>query len=224
MPRITAPTNITAFNVTMPNFAWRIDLRRILVPYIFETFIPMTTMVIVSWISFIIQPENVPGRGGVLVTLLLVLTTFHLREMERCPAVREPTPLVIWTSITLFMVAVALFEYAFILYYIRFEKKKKGIEGKITNILKEHKESEMTPMITRVKRKVSIQLSLAEVPEIPELPETPKNLSRKNSEKVDPKSAVLFDKTSAMIDYYALRVLPIVFILFLIAFWAYVMV
>ena len=81
----------------------------------------------------------------------------------------------------------------------------------------------MTPMITRVKRKVSIQLSLAEVPEVPELPETPKNLSRKNSEKADPKSAVLFDKTSAMIDYYALRVSPIVFILFLIAFWAYVM-
>lgn len=225
MPRITAPTNVTAFNVTMPNFAWKLDLRRILVPFIFETFIPMVIIVIVSWISFIIHPENVPGRGGLLVTLLLVLTTFHIREMERCPAVREPTPLVIWTSITLFMVAVALFEYAFILYYIRFEKKKRGIEGKITNILKGHNKDEMTPMITRVKRKVSMQLSLAEVPEVPEFAETipdTKNLSRTNSEKIEAKNDVLFDKTSEMIDYYALIVLPIVFILFLFAYFIYV--
>ena len=228
MPHITAPTNITAFNVTMPNFAWKLSLKRILVPYMFETFIPMTIMVIVSWISFIIQPENVPGRGGLLVTLLLVLTTFHLQEMQRCPAVREPTPLVIWTSINLFMVALALFEYAFILYYIRFEKKKSKIEGKITNILKGNNEdemTEMTPIITRVKRKVSIQLSLAEVPEVPELPEAAteqKSLSRKNSEKVDPKNAVLFDKTSAMIDYYALRISPITFTLFLFAYFIYV--
>ena len=221
MPEITAPTNITAFNVTMPNFAWKLSLKRILVPYIFETFIPMTIMVIVSWISFIIHPENVPGRGGLLVTLLLVLTTFHLQEMQRCPAVREPTPLVIWTSITLFMVAVALFEYAFILYYIRFEKKKNKIEGKITNILKEDKEDEITPIITRVKRKVSIQLSLAEVPEVPDFPDH-KIVSRKNSEKVESKNAVLFDKTSAMIDYYALRILPITFTLFLFAYCIYV--
>lgn len=222
MPQKTAPTNITAFNVTMPNFSWKLSLKRILVPYLFETFIPMTIMVIVSWISFIIHPENVPGRGGLLVTLLLVLTTFHLGEMERCPAVREPTPLVMWTSITLFMVAVALFEYAFILYYIRFERKKTKIEDKITNILKEANEDEVAPMITRVKRKVSIQLNLPELQEMPEAVTQQKSPSRKNSEKVDTKNAVLFDKTSQMIDYYALRILPITFILFLFAYFIYV--
>ena len=216
MPEMIKVNNITVHNTSMPNFTWKIDLKRILVPYIFETFIPMATMVIVSWISFIVPPEIVPGRAGILVTLLLVLTTFHLREMERCPAFRDPTPLLIWTFVCLFVVAIAIFEYAFILYYIRFEKKKIGITRQIKDILTEGVEEK--PIITSVKRRLSNQLSF-----IPELPEGSDAKSDENQTvKSDSNKCALFDKTTQMIDYYALRVVPILFVLFVFSFCMYV--
>ena len=218
MPEMIKTNNITVHNTIIPNFTWKIDLKRILVPYIFETFIPMATMVIVSWISFIVPPEIVPGRAGILVTLLLVLTTFHLREMERCPAFRDPTPLLIWTSVCLSVVSIAIFEYAFILYYIRFEQKKIGITRQIKDILTEG--SEEKPIITSVKRKLSTQLNF--IPEIPEIEVPDAKSDKKHSVKSDSNKCELFEKTTQMIDYYALWVLPILFALFVLSFCLYV--
>ena len=131
MPQKTNLKSITVSNIMMPSFSWKIDLKRILAPHVFETFIPMTIMVTVSWMSFLIPPQIVPGRGGLLVTLLLVLTTFHLRELDKCPAVRDITPLLVWSSVCLLMVALALFEYAFVLYFIRFGEKKDDATRKV---------------------------------------------------------------------------------------------
>ena len=39
----------------------------------FQVYLTSTLFVVVSWVSFIIKPEVVPGRMGVLVTVFLVL-------------------------------------------------------------------------------------------------------------------------------------------------------
>ena len=41
--------------------------------YLFQVYLPSFMFVIVSWVSFLIKPEVVPGRMGLLVTLFLVL-------------------------------------------------------------------------------------------------------------------------------------------------------
>ena len=43
--------------------------------YILRYFLPSSAMTVVSWVSFVIPPEAIPGRTGLLVTLFLVLTT-----------------------------------------------------------------------------------------------------------------------------------------------------
>ena len=43
--------------------------------YIMRYYLPSFAMAVVSWISFVIPPEAIPGRVGLLVTLFLVLTT-----------------------------------------------------------------------------------------------------------------------------------------------------
>ena len=115
-----AGTNITYGNITLPMFAWRIQLKRLMLPFVVKEFIPTALLVMVSWISFLITPECVPGRGGLLVTLLLVLTTMYVHELNTSPSVKGITPLLIWNQICIIMIIVALLEYAGILYSMRF--------------------------------------------------------------------------------------------------------
>ena len=52
---------------------FELTLRRKVSHYIITCYLPSGMFVIVSWISFLIPPEVVPGRMALLVTLLLVL-------------------------------------------------------------------------------------------------------------------------------------------------------
>ena len=52
---------------------FKIKMDRYSSKYFINYYIPSMVFVFVSWVSFIIPPENVPGRMGLLVTMLLVL-------------------------------------------------------------------------------------------------------------------------------------------------------
>ena len=43
-------------------------------PFIFKYFIPWCALTTITSISFFIPPKVVPGRGGIMVTMFLVLT------------------------------------------------------------------------------------------------------------------------------------------------------
>ena len=60
-------------NYTQVGF--RINLVRHSSPYVTKYFVPCFAMVLISFISFVIPPEAIPGRTGLLVTLFLVLVT-----------------------------------------------------------------------------------------------------------------------------------------------------
>lgn len=53
----------------------QIKLRRELRSYLLESYLPSTLFVIISWGSFCVIPEIVPGRMVLLVTTLLSLVT-----------------------------------------------------------------------------------------------------------------------------------------------------
>lgn len=52
-----------------------IKMRRQTMSHILEIYLPSTLFVVVSWGSFLINPETVPGRVVLLVTNLLTLVT-----------------------------------------------------------------------------------------------------------------------------------------------------
>ena len=52
-----------------------IILDRYTVRFFFTYYCPLCAMVLISWISFSVSPDSVPGRVGLLVTVFLVLTT-----------------------------------------------------------------------------------------------------------------------------------------------------
>ena len=67
-------------------------------------------------ISFIIPPEIVPGRAGVLVTVMLVLVNLFLNITSKSPNTDSLTAISCWMIGCILFVALALMEYAIILF------------------------------------------------------------------------------------------------------------
>ena len=204
--------NITISNRTFPTFSWKIGLRRMLTPYILETFCPMGIFVAVSWISFTIQPSNVPGRCGMLVVLLLTLTTFHLREMDKSPVAKDINPILIWSIVCLMMVAIALFEYAFILYFTRF--------GFTNDLVLKLMKSDLEKIndLENFEKNGGSKLGSRE-----NISEGPVDVLIKNKYTKEKRIEIANpnDEIIRKIDYYSLIIIPIIFAIFLLIYWIY---
>ena len=68
-------------------------LRRKVPHYLITWYLPSAMFVLVSWISLLIPPENVPGRMALLITVFLVLVnifntiTTNIPKAERLTAI-----------------------------------------------------------------------------------------------------------------------------------------
>lgn len=66
--------NITAFNdVPKGIVGMTFVMQRYPMPFLWKYFLPCFWLVLLTMVSFFIPPNVVPGRGGMLVTLFLVL-------------------------------------------------------------------------------------------------------------------------------------------------------
>ena len=113
--------------------------------YVYSYFIPSTLLVITSWISFSIKPEVVPGRLGLLLTILLMLINLNNAVATTIPRSDGLCPLTSWIFVSIIFVAIALTEYFWILTTLKFhnpdkvEDMKKDDVGE--NILKMDKKA-----------------------------------------------------------------------------------
>ena len=85
--------------------------------YLYIYYLPSGLFVVVSWVSFLIPPEVVPGRMALLVTLFLVLTNIFNTITNVSPNVEGMTAIASWMIACMFFVFLALLEYATILYF-----------------------------------------------------------------------------------------------------------
>ena len=86
--------------------------------YLYIYYLPSGIFVVVSWVSFVIPPEVVPGRMALLVTLFLVLTNIFNTITNISPNVEGMTAISLWMIACMFFVFLALLEYAAILYFL----------------------------------------------------------------------------------------------------------
>ena len=68
-------------NLTRRCIGLNITTERILRPYLLKYYIPCTTIVIMSQISFVIPLEALPGRVALVVTQFLTLTSLFIQQM-----------------------------------------------------------------------------------------------------------------------------------------------
>ena len=90
---------------------------------IVQVYLPTMLFVIVSWVSFLIKPDIVPGRLGLLVTLFLVLTNVFDGAQQRAPFSSELMAIDEYLIVSICFVVAALLEYAVILILLKNAKK-----------------------------------------------------------------------------------------------------
>ena len=132
--------------MTVPVSGFHISLKRNPRMYLATYFAPCTLMVVVSWISFLINPDVVPGRLGLLLTLLLMLINLNNSVAASSPVSANLNPLLVWIITSEAFVFLALTEYALILASskfcgkanvkpIKFDEKTKKVKGQLLDKL-----------------------------------------------------------------------------------------
>ena len=71
-------------------------LHRYVSHYIITYYLPSGLFVVVSWISFLIPPDIVPGRMALLITLFLVLVNIFNNINSNSPKAEGLTAIEIW--------------------------------------------------------------------------------------------------------------------------------
>ena len=107
-----------------------VELNRMRMQNIVQVYLPSTMFVMVSWVSFLIKPEVVPGRMALLVTLFLVLTNIFNGVKASAPVSKRLNAVDLYLVVCIFLVFGALLEYALIL----FMQKKLRQPGFPTNL------------------------------------------------------------------------------------------
>merc|ERR1719242_2283200 len=106
---------------------FELTLRRKVSHYIITCYLPSGMFVIVSWISFLIPADIVPGRMTLLITIFLVLVNIFNTITTNIPKAEGLTAIEAFVIVCVLFVFGALMEYAGILLQmkLRFALKRK---------------------------------------------------------------------------------------------------
>ncbi|XP_040566996.1 glycine receptor subunit alphaZ1 [Lepeophtheirus salmonis] len=107
------------FDGGLGNFSlagFELVLHRYVSTYIITYYLPSGLFVIVSWISFLIPMDVIPGRMGLLVMLFLVLVNIFNTVTTNTPKAEGLTAIEAWMLACILFVFGALIEYAAILF------------------------------------------------------------------------------------------------------------
>ena len=103
---------------------FELTLRRKMSHYIITYYFPAGMFVIVSWISFLVPPESVPGRMTILVTVFLVLVNIFNSITSNIPRADGLTAIESFVIICIVFVFGALIGKIKIEIFIRFSTSK----------------------------------------------------------------------------------------------------
>ena len=109
---------------------FKLILKRYFTKHFLNYYAPSLTFVVVSWASFIVPPDVIPGRMGLLITLLLVLVNLLDTVISTQPPSNTPTLLAMWILICTLFVKAAFFAYAILLYKLNPKTKKTSLKAK----------------------------------------------------------------------------------------------
>ena len=104
--------------------------------YLITIYVPCCMLVIVSWVSFWLDPNAVPARVSLGVTTLLTMSTQTASINNSLPPVAYTKAIDVWTGVCIFFVFGALLEYALVNYASRSDAQVR--HGKWENIRRAH--------------------------------------------------------------------------------------
>lgn len=106
-------------NSNYTNLGVNITFSRLLTSSLLTIYIPSTLIVSLSWVSFWIDVQGIPGRISLGIMSVLTVITQILDIRKNMPPVSYVTAIDIWLFICLIAVFLSLVEYAFAYNYVR---------------------------------------------------------------------------------------------------------
>lgn len=108
----------------------RVDLvfKREFSYYLIQIYIPCCMLVIVSWVSFWLDPTSIPARVSLGVTTLLTMATQISGINASLPPVSYTKAIDVWTGVCLTFVFGALLEFALVNYASRSESHRQNMQ------------------------------------------------------------------------------------------------
>ncbi|KAM6196672.1 gamma-aminobutyric acid receptor subunit pi [Sarcoramphus papa] len=213
-----------------PRLILQFELRRNVLYFILETYVPSTLLVMLSWVSFWITLDSVPARTCIGVTTVLSMTTLMIGSRSSLSKTSCFIKAIdVYLGICFTFIFGALVEYA-VAHYSSSRKRaaKAPQEGPASELTKEMEEVNITNIlnssITSYKRKISftsIEISSDNV--------NCTDLTMKTHEKI---KCVLRNKMHRIIGYFTIQnpsnvdhysklLFPLFFMLVNVFYWAY---
>jgi len=112
----------TALSMNYSVAGFQLILARKMSFYIVTYYLPSGLFVVVSWISFLVNPEVIPGRMALLITIFLVLINIFNTIQTNSPQAEGLTAMEAWVIACIVFVFAALMEYTAILFQIKIKK------------------------------------------------------------------------------------------------------
>jgi hypothetical protein len=103
-------------NKTFAVCGFTIHLARTRAQIFFQMYFNCILFTIVSWVSFVIKPENVPGRMGLLVTIFLVLINIFNGFKLNAPVSKNLNAMDVYMLMCIGQTFLALAEYSVLLF------------------------------------------------------------------------------------------------------------
>uniref|UniRef100_A0A913I4W5 Neur_chan_LBD domain-containing protein n=1 Tax=Strongyloides stercoralis TaxID=6248 RepID=A0A913I4W5_STRER len=95
-----------------------IVMKRLVLFHVIQTYLPTGMLVVVSWMSFWLDPRASPARISLTITGLLTLTTMSNGARQDLPQVSYIKALDIWLTFSQALIFLVLMEYSFVSYYM----------------------------------------------------------------------------------------------------------
>jgi len=115
-------THYIALTMNYSVAGFEMILQRKMSFYIVTYYLPSGLFVVVSWISFLVNPEVIPGRMTLLVTIFLVLINIFNTIQTNSPKAEGLTAIEAWVIACIIFVFGALGEYTVILLKLKLTK------------------------------------------------------------------------------------------------------
>jgi len=99
-----------ANHLTLPGFVFSFEGKRLVHHYVIKTIIPLSLIVMMSWVVFWINPDMAANRLSVAVTTVLTLIAFYIALSTQMPKIPYLTNLDKFLSVSTILVFMALIE------------------------------------------------------------------------------------------------------------------
>nr|XP_060642192.1 gamma-aminobutyric acid receptor subunit pi [Anolis sagrei ordinatus] len=209
-----------------PRLVLQFELKRNILYFILETYVPSTLLVILSWVSFWITLDSVPARTCIGVTTVLSMTTLMMGSRNSITKTNGFIKAIdIYLGICFSFIFGALVEYA-VAHYIMSQKciHSKPEKSPASDVPRENEDVTITNVLTTSATSYNQKINFTDIDNVAYggLNIAPKDKMKSMLKNKLRKVIDFFTiQNPCNIDHYSKLLFPFLFVLVNLVYWAY---